>query len=79
MSNANGPAETNDAHKFLDAVDEDRTLQKQLAATVDDVTKIGESHGYKFTPDQFREALRKRWDMKSPPNYDLDQMASFFG
>jgi hypothetical protein len=73
-----------DVHKFLDRLEADPDLRKEVREArdiaIDQICEIASKHGLSFSPDELRSALADRWDgivtiSKSDEDEDLPSLA----
>lgn len=61
---------TEDAKKFLDAVDQNPDLQAQVKGSFDQVINTARQHGYNISKKDLSDELTRRWGMTNAPDTD---------
>ncbi len=51
------------AKSFIDQVNQDPDLQKELQEAKAKLVEIAQGKGYNFTQDELHDELRRRWDV----------------
>lgn len=71
-----------EAHRFLEKVNEDSDLQKKLQEVGANFTSVAKAHGFDFTQDELSQKLHERWKIpgkqKGPKDPDTPDTC-FFG
>jgi Nif11 domain len=58
-----------DAAAFVDHLEKSREINSKLRKTWNEVIAVGKKKGFKFTRDELRNHFKKRYGVKSKPDY----------